>query len=123
MCQQVARGEPSAAPRCRADRELWWRQSSFKSNEITTEAQAEGAIEGSGDDYKLDDVFGTDFKYARFNAAAAAPRNVSALSGPKRAAHGLARDSWQRARIGAAGVDGSEDPDRGSTSSIGVLRY
>mmetsp|Transcript_43830 Transcript_43830/g.141370 ORF Transcript_43830/g.141370 Transcript_43830/m.141370 type:complete len:720 (-) Transcript_43830:136-2295(-) len=104
-------------------RELWWRQSSFKSNEITTEAQAEGAIEGSGDDYKLDDVFGTDFKYARFNAAAAAPRNVSELSGQKRAAHGQARDAWQRARIGAAGVDGSEDPDRGSTSSIGVLRY
>jgi len=104
-------------------RELWWRQTSFKANEITTEAQAEGAIEGSGDDYKLDDVFGTDFKYARFNAAAAAPRNVSELSGQKRAAHGQARDAWQRARIGAAGVDGSEDPDRGSTSSIGVLRY
>ena len=84
-------------------------------DETTTKAQAEGAIEGSGDDYKLDDVFGTDFKYARFNAAAAAPRNVSALSGPKRAAHGLARDSWQRARIGAAGDDGSEDPDRGTT--------
>ena len=83
-----------------------------RASAITTEAQAEGAIEGSGDDYKLDDVFGTDFKYARFNAAAAAPRNVSALSGPKRAAHGLARDSWQRARIGAAGDDGSEDPDR-----------
>ena len=34
-------------------RELWWRQSSFKAKEITTEAQAEGAIEGSGDDYKV----------------------------------------------------------------------
>ena len=38
------------------DRELWWRQSSFKSNEITTEAQAEGAIEGSGEDYKVANV-------------------------------------------------------------------
>ena len=64
-----------------ADRELWWRQSSFKANEITTEAQAEGAIEGSGDDYKVADFFGTEFKYKRFGAFEAAPRNVSALSG------------------------------------------
>jgi len=34
-------------------RELWWRQTSFRAWEITTEAQAEGAIEGSGDDYKV----------------------------------------------------------------------
>ena len=34
-------------------RELWWRQSGFKADEIRTEAQAEGAIEGEGADYKV----------------------------------------------------------------------
>ena len=94
-----ARGPPptAAAPRARpqrpridtrlhraADRELWWRQNAFKANEITTEAQAEGAIEGSGDDYKVADFFGTDFKYRRFDALEAAPRSIAALSGTKR---------------------------------------
>ena len=66
-------------------RELWWRQTSFKGREVTTEAQAEGAIEGTGGDYKLDDFFGIDFKYRRFEVAEAAPRNVSALTGVRRA--------------------------------------
>jgi len=89
-------------------RELWWRQSSFKANEITTEAQAEGAIEGSGGDYKVGDFFGTDFKYRRFDALEAAPRSIAALSGTKRVvanagANGAA--SWKRSKAGTSGDD------------------
>ena len=118
-----ARGPPptAAAPRARpqrpridtrlhraADRELWWRQNAFKANEITTEAQAEGAIEGSGDDYKVADFFGTDFKYRRFDALEAAPRSIAALSGTKRVvanagANGAA--SWKRSKAGTSGDD------------------
>jgi len=89
-------------------RELWWRQNAFTANEITTEAQAEGAIEGSGDDYKVADFFGTDFKYRRFDALEAAPRSIAALSGTKRVvanagANGAA--SWKRSKAGTSGDD------------------
>ena len=43
-------------------RELWWRQSGFEGDEIRTEAQAKGAIEGEGRDYKVATFFATDFK-------------------------------------------------------------
>ena len=88
-----------------ADRELWWRQTSFKSNELTTEAQAEGAIEGMGDDYKVADFFGTDFKYKRFDAVEAAPRNISTLSGAKRVVANTGSASWKRSKAGAYGDD------------------
>ena len=84
-------------------RELWWRQTSFKSKEITTEAQGEGAIEGSADDYKIDDPFGHTFKYSRCSAFEAAPRSVSALSGAKRAAGSSA--VWQASKAGILGDD------------------
>ena len=84
------------------DRELWWRQSSFKGKEITTEAQAEGAIEGSGDDYKVADFFSTDFKYRRFGVVEAAPRSVSVLGGAKRLARG---NHWSVSKAGTSGDD------------------
>jgi hypothetical protein len=44
-----------------------------------TVAQAEGAIEGTADDYKLSGPFSTTFRYSRFNANAAPPRDVSRM--------------------------------------------
>merc|ERR1719409_88267 len=57
-----------------------------KAGESTTEAQAEGAIEGSWEDYVMASPFSTKFKYSRFDAAAAPHRDVSKLSGAKKAA-------------------------------------
>jgi len=49
--------------------------------EMSTSAQAEGAIEGTGADYKLESAFATNFKYSRFDAERAAPRDLSTLKG------------------------------------------
>jgi len=57
-----------------------------KEGETTTAAQAEGAIEGSWEDYIVSNKFATDFKYSRFGLAKAAPRDVSKLSGTKKEA-------------------------------------
>lgn len=84
-------------------RELWWRQTSFKSKEILTEAQAEGAIEGAGEDYKVADFFGTDFKYGRFDVSEAAPRDVSSLTGAKRVA--TSPYDWRASKAGTSGDD------------------
>merc|ERR1712060_103524 len=49
----------------------------------TTTAQAEGAIEGTWRDYKMESAFATDFKFSRFDSVAARPRDVSKLTGRK----------------------------------------
>lgn len=54
--------------------------------ERTTAAQAEGAIEGTLNDYKMEGMFATNFKYSRFAGAPAAHRDVSKLKGNKHAA-------------------------------------
>jgi len=54
--------------------------------ESTTAAQAEGAIEGTWEDYILPSKFATDFRFSRFGLAKAAPRDVSKLTGAKKAA-------------------------------------
>jgi len=59
---------------------------SDKSGESTTVAQAEGAIEGTWEDYIMASPFATDYKYSRFDATAAPRRDVSKLSGSKKAA-------------------------------------
>ena len=46
---------------------------------VTTRAQAEGAIEGDAEDYRMASDFATDFRFSRFDAVAAAPRNTTAL--------------------------------------------
>jgi len=51
--------------------------------ETTTVAQAEGAIEGVWSDYMVASPFATAFKYSRFDATEAKPRDVSKLSGKK----------------------------------------
>merc|ERR1712226_344611 len=57
-----------------------------KSGATTTTAQAEGAIEGTWEDYIMEDKFSTKFKYARYGLTKAAPRDVSKLTGTKTAA-------------------------------------
>jgi len=55
-------------------------QDSFPvSGEFTTYAMARGAIEGSPSDYKVATKYATDFKYSRFDATSAEPRNVAKL--------------------------------------------
>ena len=49
--------------------------------EMSTSAQAEGAIEGTGADYKVASDFATQFRYSRFDADRAAPRDLSSLKG------------------------------------------
>merc|ERR1719326_2303601 len=55
-----------------------------KSGESTTAAQAEGAIEGTWEDYIMATPFATSFKYSRFDATAAPHRDVSKLTGTKK---------------------------------------
>lgn len=47
---------------------------------------AEGAIEGHAADYKMPSKFATSFKFSRFDADTAAPRDTSKLSGFKKVA-------------------------------------
>jgi len=59
--------------------------------EVTTTAMAEGAIEGSANDYALSNAFDVDFKYSRFakvSGDVCAPRDVSKLNGLKGLAKG-----------------------------------
>lgn len=51
---------------------------------MTTKAQAEGAIEGSPEDYKMGkQPFATAFKFSRFDSKAAPHRDITALHGLK----------------------------------------
>jgi len=58
--------------------------------EVTTSAMAEGALEGHASDYKMAHRFATNFKFARFDAITAAPRDASLLTGAKHTADGTA---------------------------------
>merc|ERR1712087_1001678 len=57
-----------------------------RDTETSTKAQAEGAIEGTWTDYKMQSKFATDFKYTRFDLFSAVHRDVSKLTGKKHAA-------------------------------------
>merc|ERR1719217_1820991 len=76
-----------------------------KSGESTTAAQAEGAIEGTWEDYIMAGNFATDFKYSRFGLAKAAPRDVSKLAGAKKAAAAGSREA-----VGATDRESPEAP-------------
>jgi len=58
----------------------------YTGKEVTTQAMAEGAIEGTAAEYKVSGPFATDFKYTRFDATAAKARDVSKLTGVKKVA-------------------------------------
>ena len=60
----------------------------YATNEVTTKAMAEGAIEGTAADYEVDDKFSTQFKYSRFDAISAKPRDVSMLTGTRQGSKG-----------------------------------
>ena len=55
----------------------------YHDGEVTTTAQAEGAIEGHYLDYLMQKPFSSHFKYSRFNATINKPRNIHELSGRK----------------------------------------
>lgn len=55
-------------------------------DEVVTSAQAEGAIQGTGSDYKMSGKFSTEYTFSRFSADSALPRNASmSLGGSVRA--------------------------------------
>lgn len=54
--------------------------SSVEDGKFTTSAQGEGAIEGTVHDYVVDAPFSTTFKFGRFGATTAPPRDVSKLN-------------------------------------------
>jgi hypothetical protein len=49
--------------------------------DVTTHAKAQGAIEGTLEEYRMASNFVTAFRYSRFDALASAVRNVTALGG------------------------------------------
>merc|ERR1712060_772921 len=73
---------------------------SARGSETTTKAQAEGAIEGTWTDYKMESKFATAFKYTRFDSASATHRDVSKLTGIK---HAAAKSSGKASSIAPAG--------------------
>jgi len=77
-------------------------QDNYTAAEVTTKAMAEGAIEGVAADYAMEDKFATAFKFSRFDAVKAAPRDVSKLIGKR--THG-------RGGIKGAGVTPDVAPD------------
>jgi len=50
---------------------------------VVTSAQAEGAIEGSWEEYIMSSPFSTIFKYSRYAAVKGLARDVTKLAGPK----------------------------------------
>lgn len=55
----------------------------YNKSVVVTSAQAEGAIEGTWEDYIAPSPFSTDFKYSRFSVKVAPPRDVLKLTGKK----------------------------------------
>ena len=66
-------------------------QDDYTATEVTTSAMGEGAIEGSAADYVMDDKFSTSFKYSRFDATSAKPRDTSKLAGRKKVGKATAK--------------------------------
>ena len=57
----------------------------YSGKTVVTKAMGEGAIEGVASDYAVNSPFSTNFKFSRFGANKADPRDVSKLVGAKRA--------------------------------------
>jgi hypothetical protein len=62
-------------------------QDDYSGKIVITKAMGEGAIEGAASDYAVNPhtPFSTDFKFSRFGAKKAGPRDISKLLGAKRA--------------------------------------
>jgi len=65
-------------------------QDDYSGKTVVTKAMGEGAIEGVASDYAVNSPFSTNFKFSRFGANKADPRDVSKLVGAKRATSKLA---------------------------------
>ena len=74
----------------------------YSEAEVTTEAMAEGAIEGAASEYKMKSKWETSFKYSRFDTLAAPHRDVSKLFGEK-----LKRKGGELPGAGAGSVGGA----------------
>lgn len=63
-------------------------QDAYVGEHVVTTAMGEGAIEGIASDYEVapKDPYSTQFKFTRFDVAAAAPRDIHKLTGLKRKA-------------------------------------
>ena len=87
--------------------------------EHTTRATAEGAIEGTIEEYRLPSPFATEFKYSRFGRRISAPRNATALRWAQihaaLAAEGKAEGAAAAAAAAAAGRSSSTSTTRAST--------
>jgi len=72
----------------------------YSADVVVTRAMGEGAIEGGAADYEIDakNPFSTAFKYTRFHAEHASPRDLSTLTGVRRSVKGGAA---------AGGVEGA----------------
>lgn len=92
-------------------KDLWKAQGG--GHEIVTQAQAEGAIEGSGEEYKMTGFFETKYKYSRFSVLEAPVRDVAKLAGTKREATRVGGDGTWNFAAGTIGDDereGQNDP-------------
>ena len=69
--------------------------------QFKTSAMAEGAIEDTAEDYEMRDAFAVDFKYSRFDARSAKPREIPAF----------AWKAPQSASSGAETIDFTNDAD------------
>jgi hypothetical protein len=69
----------------------------YSVTEVTTKAMAEGAIEGEASDYKMAGPFATEYRYSRFDATEAKPRDASVLTGVK-------KESKKQLGFGSAGA-------------------
>jgi len=79
----------------------------YSEQEVTTEAMAEGAIEGSASDYKMGGKWVTEFKFGRFDSHAAPHRDASKLLGPKP----VRKPGSPSAMVGGGGVGAAADLD------------
>jgi hypothetical protein len=77
--------------------------------ELTTRAQAEGAIEGDISEYRVANRFDTNFKYSRFDSDKAPHRDTLKLSGTRSNATFTPRTRWQR------------KPTNGSSASMSAV--
>ena len=53
------------------------RKDDYSLQEVTTTAMAEGAIEGEASDYKLPSAYETKYRFSRFDAVKASPRDIT----------------------------------------------
>jgi len=87
-------------------------QDDYRGVEVTTKAMAEGAIEGAAADYEMAGPFETQYKFSRFEATAAKPRDASQLKGRRSVA--------SKGRGAAASPDLEDIPSAVTAQAVAV---